>query len=560
MASRASSALFSDPLRNRCTHVADRLDGRCARRNDRAEAFNECVVVVGLQHEEEIVAGRIDPGANNVHAVLGKGGQDGPEGGGHRFRVVRRAGVLVMVVVHVKQHDVTVADATCEDLVKQTGAIGGAQKERRNLYQSADWIRVELWLSVETLRRVVAARTQRAEEGSVIMKKSSGLMRTLGVAGAAACVAAVVHAVPTSAGEASEVAAFDCSGDPPGMLQSINIDDPNSPGDQVTMFKKLDVTTGDYVDYGSSSDLAWAAMGIEGSGRNLNATATDPTTGKSFGVLRGGDEPLLVQFDMGGHVRFVGQLAGGGSYAATITSNGDFVYMAGSGLGVVTGVSSLQTYPLSAPALMSTYESTLPAIGSIVEPTPDVTLYDLTTLTADGQEYVVSYSTSNNVVAYNTADLTQPRLSFTNMNLHPDFSTSADTLGAAWTIDGAAYFSRNDGDGVFAIDGDSFDPVTLSATMIPTSITETAVTNSNDGFGCASVAQAPPTTTTAPPSTTTTTTTTTTTVAPTTTTTTAPTTTTTTAAPTTTTTAPPVVSPPSAEPADPTPAAPSFTG
>lgn len=379
----------------------------------------------------------------------------------------------------------------------------------------------------------------------------------LGVAGAAACVAAVLQAVPSSAGNASEVAAFDCSGDPPGMLQSINIDDPNSPGDRVTMFKKLDVTTGDYVDYGSSSDLAWAAMGIEGSGRNLNATATDPTTGKSFGVLSGGDEPLLVQFDMAGHVLFVGQLAGWGSYAATITSNGDFVYMSGSGLGVVTDVSSLQTYPLSAPAVMSTYESTLPAIGSIVELTADPSLYDLTTLTADGQEYVVSYSTSNNVVAYNTADLTQPRLSFTNMNLHPDFSTSADTLGAAWTIDGAAYFSRNDGDGVFAIDGDSFDPVTLSATMIPTSITETAVTNSNDGFGCASVAQAPPTTT-APPSTTTTTTTTT--VAPTTTTTTAPTTTTTTAAPTATTTAPPVVSPPSAEPADPTPAAPSFTG
>ena len=61
-----------------------------------------------------------------------------------------------MVVVHVKQHVVTVADATCEDLVKQTGVIGGAQKERRNLNQSTDLIRVELWLPVETLRRVAA--------------------------------------------------------------------------------------------------------------------------------------------------------------------------------------------------------------------------------------------------------------------------------------------------------------------------------------------------------------------------------------------------------------------
>ena len=425
-----------------------------------------------------------------------------------------------------------------------------------------DWIRVELWFPIETLRRVLAQGTQRAGEGSVIMKRSSRLIRMLGVTGAAACVAAVVHAVPSSAGNASGVAAFDCSGDPPGMLQSINIDDPNSPGDRVTMFKKLDVTTGDYVDYGSSSDLAWAAMGIEGSGRNLNATATDPTTGKSFGVLSGGDETLLVQFDMGGHVRFVGQLAGGGSYAATITSNGDFVYMAsGSGLGVVTGVSSLQTYPLSAPALMSTYESTLPAIGSIVEPTPDVTLYDLTTLTADGQEYVISYSTNDTIVAYNTADLAQPRLSFSNTVLPPEFSTAGDSLGAAWTIDGNAYFSRNDGDGVFVVDGDSFDPETQTAVMAPTVILETAFTSSNDGFGCASLAQAPPTTTTAPPSTTTTT------AAPTTTTTAAPTTTTTTAAPTTTTTtaaptttAPPVVSPPPAEPAAPTPAAPSFTG
>ena len=120
-------------------------------------------------------------------------------------------------------------------------ASGSAQNRRCNPNQPIDWIRVELWLPVETLRRVVAKRTQRAGEGSVIMKRSSGLMRMLGVAGAAACVAAVLQAVPSSAGNSSVVAAFDCSGDPPGMLQSINIDDPNSPGDRVTVFKKLDV-------------------------------------------------------------------------------------------------------------------------------------------------------------------------------------------------------------------------------------------------------------------------------------------------------------------------------
>ena len=39
----------------------DRLDGRRARQNDRSEALHEGFVVVGLQHEEDVVARRIAP-------------------------------------------------------------------------------------------------------------------------------------------------------------------------------------------------------------------------------------------------------------------------------------------------------------------------------------------------------------------------------------------------------------------------------------------------------------------------------------------------------------------
>ena len=340
--------------------------------------------------------------------------------------------------------------------------------------------------------------------------------------------AALLHAAPSSASHDGDPSVFDCAGDPPGMLQSIN---GSTTAGNYTMFKRLDIATGDYVSAGTSN-LVWGDLILLGSGREMNATATDPTTGKSFGRLSAdGAGPVLVQFDMDGHARFVGRLPGNDTWAAVVTSGGDYVFSVrtSQGLGVVADVSSLQTFPLS------TDEATLPMLGTIVESTPNDPPGDITLIESGGVEYIIGYDhTTDQFMAYGS-DLTQPPIAFTNTILPPEFSTFDDVLGAAWTVDGNAYFSRNDGGGVFVVDGDSFDPSTLTAVASATSITTTDTTNSNDGFGCASAAagQVPATTTTS--------------------------TTTTTAAPTTT--APqPVVSPPTSGPAEPVAEAPTFTG
>ena len=349
--------------------------------------------------------------------------------------------------------------------------------------------------------------------------------------GVAAVVAALLQAAPSSANHDGEPSAFDCVGDPPGLLQSIN---ESSTAGNYTMFKKLNVAAGDYETAGTST-LVWSDL-LGRNGLTLNATATDPATGKSFGTLNDEVQPVLVQFDMDGHVRFVGRLPGTASWSAIINADGDYLHKVRveQGLGVVPDVSSLPTFPLS------TDVATLPMVGTIVETTPNDPPGDIAVIESGGVEYVVGYDHfTDRFMAYGS-DLTQPPIAFTNTILPTDFNTTGEVLGAAWSFDGNAFFSRNDGGGLFVLDGDDFDPATLTAELKPTTLLDTVSTPSNDGFGCASAAagQIPSTTTT----------TTTTTVAPTTTTTTAP-----------TTTVPDVV-PPASPPAEPTPEPPTFTG
>ena len=366
----------------------------------------------------------------------------------------------------------------------------------------------------------------------------STTQRMLAVVGVAAVTAALLQAAPSSASHDGEPSVFDCAGDPPGMLQTVN---GSSTAGNYTMFKKLNVDSGDYESAGTSN-LVWSDL-LGRNGLTLNSTATDPATGKSFATLNDEVQPVLVQFDMDGHVRFVGRLPGTASWAAIINADGDCVHNVTieQGLGVVPDVSSLQTFPLS------TDVATLPMVGSIVETTPNDPPGDIAVIESNGVEYVVGYDHfTNRLMAYGS-DLTQPPIAFTNTILPPEFGTSNDVLGAAWSFDGNAYFSRNDGGGLFVLDGDDFDPTTLTAELKPTTLLDTVSTSSNDGgMGCFTTAQLPATTTTAPPSTTTTTTT----AAP---------ATTTTAAPTTTT-APPVVESPVSEPAEPVTETPTFTG
>ncbi len=135
------------------------------------------------------------------------------------------------------------------------------------------------------------------------MRVREVVRRSFAVASVAAVTAALLQAAPSSASHGGEPSAFDCAGDPPGMLQTVNID---GPGDgKITVFKKLNVDSGDYEAAGTSN-LVWSDL-LGRTGLTLNATATDPATGKSFATLNDEVQPVLVQFDMDGHVRFVGR-------------------------------------------------------------------------------------------------------------------------------------------------------------------------------------------------------------------------------------------------------------
>ncbi|NDI02273.1 MAG: hypothetical protein EBY57_10905, partial [Actinobacteria bacterium] len=186
------------------------------------------------------------------------------------------------------------------------------------------------------------------------------------------------------------------------------------------------------------------------------------------------------------NVLYLGKVVGG--YAATVTSDGTYVSNYGeSGLYAITGISSLATFEDRADAPTDSL-GTRVYEGTAFGPAGDYTSMTL----ADGREAIVGYNNSNNkmVVAPvgdlgNPIELTVPALA--------SFSTGGDTLGAAWSFNGDAFFSRNDGGGLFMLASGNIDLDAGTATLAATAITSTQTTNSNDGFGCAGIDDIPDT-------------------------------------------------------------------
>jgi len=267
---------------------------------------------------------------------------------------------------------------------------------------------------------------------------------------------------------------------PTGLIQQYNVNG-------VVQFKKLDVTAGDYVDLDPPLSLDLTTHGFTNSAK-LNATAIDHSTGKIFGVITDSSESWLVQFDMSAtpNVLYLGKVVGG--YAATVTSDGTYVSNYGeSGLYAITGISSLATFEDRADAPTDSL-GTRVYEGTAFGPAGDYTSMTL----ADGREAIVGYNNSNNkmVVAPvgdlgNPIELTVPALA--------SFSTGGDTLGAAWSFNGDAFFSRNDGGGLFMLASGNIDLDAGTATLAATAIASTQTTSSNDGFGCAGIDDVPDT-------------------------------------------------------------------
>ena len=168
-------------------------------------------------------------------------------------------------------------------------------------------------------------------------------------------------------------------------------------------------------------------------------------------MITDGSTSWLVQFDGRQRRTFSISYVPGG-IAATVTSDGTYVSNhGGSGLNAVTGISSLATFEDRADVPAERLGSQV-YTGTAFGGAGDYTTVTLT----DGREAVVGYNNSTNkMVVAPLNDLANPvELSLVDS---ASFSTAGDTLGAAWSFNGDAFFSRNDGGGLFMLASGNID-------------------------------------------------------------------------------------------------------
>jgi len=301
------------------------------------------------------------------------------------------------------------------------------------------------------------------------------------------------YTLPGDAGAADSVYAqwapapgtTSCSSSPTGFIQAIK----GLEGDDIVSFKLLDLEVGDYVDMDPAVSLDLAALGFGGAG-GFNATAIDKATGKIFATINDGEDVWLVQFDVEPtpNVAFLGKVRRPdtqGGFSGTVTSDGTYVmnyYI--TGLVEIPNVSSLTTYgsPEAASGVL---------LGTVHETDVFGWHGDLASITlSDNSEHVVGYNpATNKVVLAPVDDLSNP-VAYTT-TFPSSFATSGENLGASWSTGDTVYFSRNDGEGVFAVSADDIDVNAQELIMRATSVTSTVSTSSNDGFGCVPADEAP---------------------------------------------------------------------
>ena len=290
--------------------------------------------------------------------------------------------------------------------------------------------------------------------------------------------------IPAS-GSGPTVSPVCSNGDTLGMYQSITV------GGVVT-FKELDVDLGEYVDVpGVSLDLR--PFGPWSNSVQINGAGVDPISGIIFGAINIGSTSHIIQFDLTSptpSVRFVGNFSSGRVWAADFLADGTFVFHDDVGsVNKVRSISNLSSLPVfetrtEAPVLTpQTHQAT------VFENAGDIT----TVRKSDGTELLIGYDyPADKVAVVDASDLDSGAL-YTTM-LPDGFNTSGynDVVGAAWvTASGDAYFSLNNGDGIYAVFADDLDTVNQTAVLSATEVTSTQQTNQNDGFGCPTAADAP---------------------------------------------------------------------
>ena len=220
----------------------------------------------------------------------------------------------------------------------------------------------------------------------------------------------------------------------------------------------------------------------------LNGTSINPLDGKAYGTARSdASVEYLVRFDRDGDLEFLH------TYSATTINNGAFdssgrFYSAATvdGSKIVQRWDNLhQSTGSTDPSSDAVTYRPADASGPLVTNGPaDVALIEV-----GGVEYIIGVpnSTTNALMMFNTETLTSTSFDASSSVKRSGATglPSGSGYGAAWSFEGSAYLSQNNGQGLWSITADDIDINAETATLRQV-LQATQASQSNDGFGCPS--------------------------------------------------------------------------
>ena len=222
----------------------------------------------------------------------------------------------------------------------------------------------------------------------------------------------------------------------------------------------------------------------------LNGAAINPIDGKAYATAstkESNSGVYVVRFDRDGDLEFVmrfnnvttinnGTFDSQGRFYSGARVGSDFLIQRWDNLADIVGQSTGSGMPLTAPS----------ATGDIgVTNVPA----DISILEMNGVEYVVGRPNNiSTLMLMDTRDMSALALDISS-SVSRDGTTGAPPngggYGAAWTYEGLAYLSQNNGGGLWALNPDDVDTAGGSATLREV-LSTTAITQANDGLGCPS--------------------------------------------------------------------------
>ncbi len=318
---------------------------------------------------------------------------------------------------------------------------------------------------------------------------SSRARRVLACAALAALPLSLAHVAPSAVAAANgTVEPVDCS-ESLGLVQVFF-----SASSRTATAKQLVLDTdagstgasNTYADFGPAWTVSLDVPGDDDL-KELNGTSINPVDGKAYAAVRSdAGREYLVRFDRDGDLEFLHEYTGATTVNnGTFDSQGRFYSAAG-----VSGQHTIQRWDNLDQSVGST-DPTNATLQSPDETGPVVTNVpaDLTAITVGGVEYIVGVpnATTNTLTVFNTETLTSTGFDASS-SLNRTGSSGLPTgsgYGAAWTFEGTAYFSQNNGGGLWALTPDDINVTGETATLRQV-LQTTQTTQSNDGLACPS--------------------------------------------------------------------------